>query len=151
MKTHCAQQIPAACNIVTKSINGEQAWCHPAHQLSSVSRLDFRVKFRWWRQCSNHKKYNRNSNTTGYWGSDGKTIANLAEVWLWARHKNLGIFLMTDFSNGRTRYILVPVSECCAQPMLCSGNRNFWIQQDWLKRMVMETKKLLDEIMACLT
>lgn len=40
MKTHCVQQVLALCCAVTESINGEQAWCQPAHQLSSVSWLE---------------------------------------------------------------------------------------------------------------
>lgn len=40
METHCVQQILALCRTVTKSSNGGQAWCHSAHQLSSVSWLE---------------------------------------------------------------------------------------------------------------
>lgn len=40
MKTHCVQWVLALCCAVTESINGEQAWCHPAHQLSSVSWVE---------------------------------------------------------------------------------------------------------------
>lgn len=40
MKTHCVQRVLALCCAVTGSINGEQASCHPAHQLSSVSWLE---------------------------------------------------------------------------------------------------------------
>lgn len=40
MKTHCLQQVLELCCAVTESINGEQARCHPAHQLSSASWLE---------------------------------------------------------------------------------------------------------------